>query len=140
MYNLYGTYKLTGMYHNFLHVLACFDGKSYGTYKLENMTFASSFTALSYLEISFFTKEKKNTCNDSNFIWCTRNEKGLFYALDLGGTNFQVLRVQLGGKDERVVATEFEQVSIPQELMFGTSEVCLFIIFAKCLIRIHFVN
>ncbi|KAF7141975.1 hypothetical protein RHSIM_Rhsim06G0021800 [Rhododendron simsii] len=52
----------------------------------------------------------------------TRNEKGLFYALDLGGTNFRVLRVQLGGKDERVVATEFEQVSIPKELMFGTSE------------------
>lgn len=43
--------------------------------------------------------------------------------MDLGGTNFRVLRVQLGGKEERVVATEFEQVSIPQELMFGTSEV-----------------
>ncbi|CAL0323852.1 unnamed protein product [Lupinus luteus] len=51
----------------------------------------------------------------------TGNEKGLFYALDLGGTNFRVLRVQLGGKDERVIATEFEQVSIPQDLMFGTS-------------------
>ncbi|XP_011045105.1 PREDICTED: hexokinase-2, chloroplastic [Populus euphratica] len=50
------------------------------------------------------------------------NEKGLFYALDLGGTNFRALRVQLGGKEERVVATEFEQLSIPQELMFGTSE------------------
>lgn len=47
----------------------------------------------------------------------------MFYALDLGGTNFRVLRVQLGGKDERVIATEFEQVTIPQELMFGTSEV-----------------
>ncbi|GAB4852516.1 Hexokinase isoenzyme 2 [Ancistrocladus abbreviatus] len=52
----------------------------------------------------------------------TGNEKGLFYALDLGGTNFRVLRVQLGGKDQGVVASEFEQVSIPQELMFGTSE------------------
>lgn len=52
----------------------------------------------------------------------TGNEKGLFYALDLGGTNFRVLRVQLGGKDERVIATEFEQVSIPQDLMFGSSE------------------
>ncbi|XVF63696.1 hypothetical protein PTKIN_Ptkin09bG0107400 [Pterospermum kingtungense] len=51
-----------------------------------------------------------------------RNEKGLFYALDLGGTNFRVLRVQLGGKDERLIPTEFEQVSIPQELMFATSE------------------
>lgn len=44
--------------------------------------------------------------------------------MDLGGTNFRVLRVQLGGKEERVVATEFDQVAIPQELMFGTSEVC----------------
>lgn len=52
----------------------------------------------------------------------TGNEKGLFYALDLGGTNFRVLRVQLDGKEERVVATEFEQVSIPQDLMFGTTE------------------
>lgn len=49
----------------------------------------------------------------------------MFYALDLGGTNFRVLRVQLGGKQERVIDTEFDQVSIPQELMFGTSEVCL---------------
>ncbi|KAM7259983.1 hypothetical protein ACFE04_015724 [Oxalis oulophora] len=52
----------------------------------------------------------------------TGNEKGLFYALDLGGTNFRVLRVQLGGKQDRVIATESDQVSIPQELMFGTSE------------------
>lgn len=54
---------------------------------------------------------------------CVRNEKGLFYALDLGGTNFRVLRVQLGGNEDRVVDTEFEQVAIPQELMFGTTEV-----------------
>ncbi|KAI3894533.1 hypothetical protein MKX03_027563 [Papaver bracteatum] len=52
----------------------------------------------------------------------TGNEDGLFYALDLGGTNFRVLRVQLGGKSERVVDTEFEQVSIPKLLMSGTSE------------------
>lgn len=50
----------------------------------------------------------------------------MFYALDLGGTNFRVLRVQVGGKEERVVATEFDQVSIPQELMFGTSEVFIY--------------
>lgn len=52
----------------------------------------------------------------------TGDEKGLFYALDLGGTNFRVLRVQLGGKEQRVIATESEQVCIPQDLMFGTSE------------------
>ncbi|MED6184425.1 Hexokinase-4, chloroplastic [Stylosanthes scabra] len=50
------------------------------------------------------------------------NEKGLFYALDLGGTNFRVLRVQLAGKDERVVAVDFDQVSIPPELMSSTCE------------------
>ncbi|ERN18723.1 hypothetical protein AMTR_s00199p00017510 [Amborella trichopoda] len=32
------------------------------------------------------------------------------------------LKVQLGGKDGRVIDTEFEQVAIPQDLMFGTSE------------------
>ncbi|XP_058722281.1 hexokinase-2, chloroplastic isoform X2 [Vicia villosa] len=52
----------------------------------------------------------------------TGNEKGLFYALDLGGTNFRVLRVELGGKDDRVVSTQFEQVSIPHDLMSATSE------------------
>ncbi|XP_026456216.1 hexokinase-2, chloroplastic-like [Papaver somniferum] len=52
----------------------------------------------------------------------TGNEDGLFYALDLGGTNFRVLRVQLGGKSGRVVDTEFDQVSIPKQLMSGTSE------------------
>ncbi|KAL1193082.1 Hexokinase-like 1 protein [Cardamine amara subsp. amara] len=50
------------------------------------------------------------------------NEEGLFYALDLGGTNFRVRSVQLGGKEERVIATESEQISIPKELMIGTSE------------------
>jgi len=60
---------------------------------------------------------------DCVVLWNVRNEKGLFYALDLGGTNFRVMRVQLGGKDERVIDTEFDQVSIPQDLMSATSEV-----------------
>lgn len=55
-----------------------------------------------------------------------RNEKGLFYALDLGGTNFRVLRVQLGGKDRGLVNQEFTEVSIPENLMVGTSEVSCF--------------
>ncbi|XP_029121025.1 hexokinase-1 isoform X3 [Elaeis guineensis] len=49
------------------------------------------------------------------------DETGLFYALDLGGTNFRVLRVQLGGKGGRVVKQEFEEVSIPPNLMVGSS-------------------
>ncbi|KQK05234.1 hexokinase-2 [Brachypodium distachyon] len=48
-------------------------------------------------------------------------EKGLFYALDLGGTNFRVLRVQLGGKEGRVVKQECEEISIPTNLMTGNS-------------------
>lgn len=54
-----------------------------------------------------------------------RNEKGLYYALDLGGTNFRVLRVQLGGKDG-IINKEFAERSIPPDRMVGTSEVsCL---------------
>ncbi|XP_022638342.1 hexokinase-2, chloroplastic isoform X2 [Vigna radiata var. radiata] len=35
---------------------------------------------------------------------------------------YGVVRVQLGGKDERVIDTEFDQVSVPQDLMSATSE------------------
>ncbi|KAJ8755812.1 hypothetical protein K2173_024357 [Erythroxylum novogranatense] len=52
----------------------------------------------------------------------TGDEKGLFYALDLGGTNFRVLRVQLGGTDTGLVSQEFAEVSIPPSLMTGTSD------------------
>ncbi|KFK39985.1 hypothetical protein AALP_AA3G314900 [Arabis alpina] len=51
------------------------------------------------------------------------NEEGLFYALDLGGTNFRVRSVQLGGMEERVIVdTKSEPVSIPKELKTGTSK------------------
>jgi len=43
--------------------------------------------------------------------------------LDLGGTNFRVLRVQLGGKDGGIIHQEFAEASIPPNLMVGTSEV-----------------
>ncbi|XP_052198871.1 hexokinase-1-like [Diospyros lotus] len=51
----------------------------------------------------------------------TGDEKGLFYALDLGGTNFRVLRVLLSGKD-KPVKQECEEVSIPPHLMVGSSD------------------
>lgn len=50
----------------------------------------------------------------------------MFYALDLGGTNFRVLRVQLGGKEGRVLHQEFDEVSIPPHLMVGNSDVSIF--------------
>ena len=53
------------------------------------------------------------------------DEKGLFYALDLGGTNFRVLRVQLGGKEQRVIKQESVGVSIPQHLMSRSSHVMI---------------
>ncbi|KAG0614092.1 hypothetical protein M758_6G150700 [Ceratodon purpureus] len=50
------------------------------------------------------------------------NEKGLFYAVDLGGTNFRVLRVCLGGKKGEVLSQEYKEVAIPRELMTGTGK------------------
>ncbi|KAL9668168.1 hypothetical protein QQ045_002543 [Rhodiola kirilowii] len=64
----------------------------------------------------------------------TGNEEGLFYALDLGGTNFRVLRVQLGGKEARVMKQEFEECSIPPHLMLGSSHE-LFDYIAKALAK-----
>ncbi|KAL7114113.1 hypothetical protein ACP275_04G099600 [Erythranthe tilingii] len=52
----------------------------------------------------------------------TGEEEGVFYALDLGGTNFRVLRVQLGGKEGGIVHQEFAEASIPPALMSGTSD------------------
>lgn len=51
----------------------------------------------------------------------TGDEKGVFYALDLGGTNFRVMRVQFGGKGEKIVNKEVE-VAIPPSLMVGSSD------------------
>ncbi|OEL31900.1 Hexokinase-7 [Dichanthelium oligosanthes] len=50
----------------------------------------------------------------------TGNEEGFFYALDLGGTNFRVLRVHLAGKEKRV-QRESKEVSIPPHLMSGSA-------------------
>ncbi|XP_062230965.1 hexokinase-7-like [Phragmites australis] len=51
----------------------------------------------------------------------TGNEEGFFYALDLGGTNFRVLRVQLAGKEKRVAKRESKEVLIPPHLMSGSA-------------------
>ncbi|KAB1996740.1 hypothetical protein ES319_D13G252600v1 [Gossypium barbadense] len=49
------------------------------------------------------------------------SEKGIFYALDLGGTNFRVLRVELGGQRSDL-DPDVEQQPIPEQLMTGRSE------------------
>ncbi|KAI4963426.1 hypothetical protein ZWY2020_014109 [Hordeum vulgare] len=48
------------------------------------------------------------------------DEKGLFYALDLGGTNFRV-STSIRGKEQRVIKQESVGVSIPQHLMSRSS-------------------
>ncbi|XP_047162005.1 hexokinase-3-like [Vigna umbellata] len=49
-------------------------------------------------------------------------EKGTYYALHLGGTNFRVLRVQLSGQPTSDLEHEVERQPIPQNVMTSTSE------------------
>jgi len=55
-----------------------------------------------------------------------RSEIGTYYALDLGGTNFRVLRVQLGGRRSSILSQDVERQPIPRHLMTSTSEVTEF--------------
>ncbi|XP_043723305.1 hexokinase-3-like isoform X3 [Telopea speciosissima] len=50
------------------------------------------------------------------------NEKGTYYAFHLGGTNFRVLRVQLGGKESKIMGHEVKRQPIPQHLMTSKIE------------------
>lgn len=52
----------------------------------------------------------------------TGTEKGTYYALDLGGTNFRVLRVKLGSQRSEIVEHDVDRQPIPQHLMTSTSE------------------
>ncbi|XP_074321256.1 hexokinase-3-like [Silene latifolia] len=52
----------------------------------------------------------------------TGSERGVYYALDLGGTNFRVLRVQLGGRRSSIVRQDVERKPIPEHLMTSSSE------------------
>ncbi|KAK4492351.1 hypothetical protein RD792_003155 [Penstemon davidsonii] len=52
----------------------------------------------------------------------TGNEKGIYYALDLGGTNFRVLRIRLGGQRSAIIEHDVDRQPIPQHLMTSTSE------------------
>lgn len=49
-----------------------------------------------------------------------RNEEGIYYAIDLGGTSFRVLRVEVGMGS--VISQKVEDHTIPEEFM-GSSEV-----------------
>ncbi|XP_011045448.1 PREDICTED: hexokinase-3-like [Populus euphratica] len=52
----------------------------------------------------------------------TGSEIGTYYALDLGGTNFRVLRIQLGGRRSSILSQDVERQPIPQHLLTSTSE------------------
>ncbi|XP_068658964.1 hexokinase-3-like [Aristolochia californica] len=52
----------------------------------------------------------------------TGNERGIYYGLDLGGTNFRVLRVQLEGRRSPTLKHQVERQPVPQQLMTGSSE------------------
>ncbi len=73
-----------------------------------------------FLKLSSCEQKKLDSVRFS--LW-SREEEGLYYAVDLGGTNFRVLRVLLGGKQGRILKQEFEEVAIPPALMLSTSRV-----------------
>ncbi|KAI4368630.1 hypothetical protein MLD38_017167 [Melastoma candidum] len=50
------------------------------------------------------------------------SEKGIYYALDLGGTNFRALQVHLGGQRSSILSHDVERQPIPRHLMTSTSE------------------
>ncbi|CAJ1927110.1 unnamed protein product [Sphenostylis stenocarpa] len=49
-------------------------------------------------------------------------ERGTYYALHLGGTNFRVLRVQLSGQPSSDLEHEVERQPIPENVMTSTSQ------------------
>lgn len=53
-------------------------------------------------------------------------EQGDFLALDLGGTNFRVLLIQIIGKEAQMKSRIFR---VPDQLMKGTGEAVFFNIF-----------
>jgi hexokinase len=49
-------------------------------------------------------------------------EKGIYFALHLGGTDYRVLRVELGGERPLILGLDVVRQPIPQHLMTGTSQ------------------
>jgi len=62
----------------------------------------------------------------------TGKEAGTVYALDLGGTNFRVLRVVLPGNGGEI-KTEFRSYALQQSHMTGCGEADLFPFLASCI-------
>jgi len=52
----------------------------------------------------------------------TGDEQGACFAVDVGGTNFRVAYIRLGGARGEVEAAEMEQLAIPRHVYTGTQE------------------
>lgn len=52
-----------------------------------------------------------------------RDEKGLYYGVNLRGENFLILRARLGGKNESISELQREEISIPTGVMAASSKV-----------------
>ena len=63
-------------------------------------------------------------CNNFACYLLLQSESGKFLALDLGGTNFRVLLIELG---EHISHMESKIFAVPQSIMLGTGvQVCDF--------------
>lgn len=56
-----------------------------------------------------------------------RSEEGIYYSVDLGGTSFRVMKLELGS-GSMVINKKVEHQPIPEDLTKGTSEVTTIII------------
>lgn len=54
-----------------------------------------------------------------------REEEGLFYGVNLQGTNLLMLCARLGGKNMPISGLHREEISIPAVVLAGTSQVFL---------------
>jgi hexokinase len=57
------------------------------------------------------------------FGTCCREEEGFFYGVNLQGTNMLMLCARLGGKDKPISGLHREEISVPNGVLAGTSQV-----------------
>lgn len=53
----------------------------------------------------------------------SRNEQGMYYGVNLRGTDFLMVCARLGGKNEPISDFYKEEISLPSNVMLGTSQV-----------------
>lgn len=78
--------------------------------------------ANAFLSLSFALCLWNNHTKLALVMHLNRNEEGIYYAIDLGGTNLRVLRVEVGAGSV-IVNRKVEHQPIPEELTNGTTEV-----------------